>query len=167
MTSRSEMRGNMEKDRCYFASPIGMLCIEADKEAVTKLDLQENGKQLSDCKSPVLQKAVRELSEYFAGKRKVFTVPVKPQGTDFQKRVWKALAEIPYGETRTYGQIAAATGNPGACRAVGGANNKNPILILIPCHRVIGADGSLTGFGAGLPVKEWLLKLEGIKYETV
>ena len=104
--------------------------------------------------------AVKELEEYFQGKRKVFTVPCVPKGTDFQKRVWEALIQIPYGETRTYKEIAAAAGNPKASRAVGMANNRNPIPIIIPCHRVIGTNGSLTGYAGGLKVKEYLLKLE-------
>lgn len=109
---------------------------------------------------PVVQETVRQLDEYFAGKRREFSVPIKTQGTDFQEKVWAALRKIPYGETRTYGQIAAQVGNPKAGRAVGGANHNNPIMILTPCHRVIGADGSLTGFGGGLDVKEALLALE-------
>ena len=111
-------------------------------------------------KDPVLQETVRQLDEYFAGKRREFFIPLKTHGTDFQERVWKALRTIPYGETRTYGQIAEQVGNPKGGRAVGGANHNNPILILTPCHRVIGADGSLTGFGGGLEVKEALLALE-------
>ena len=87
-------------------------------------------------------------------------MPLTPEGTDFQKKVWEALKAIPYGETRSYAQIAAAAGNPKACRAVGGANNKNPLPVIIPCHRVIGADGSLTGYGGGLEIKRFLLNLE-------
>lgn len=109
---------------------------------------------------PVFQETARQLDEYFAGKRREFSVPIRTQGTDFQEKVWAALRKIPYGETRTYGQIAAQVGNPKAGRAVGGANHNNPIMILTPCHRVIGADGSLTGFGGGLDVKEALLALE-------
>lgn len=108
----------------------------------------------------VFRETARQLDEYFAGKRREFSVPIKTQGTDFQEKVWAALRKIPYGETRTYGQIAAQIGNPKAGRAVGGANHNNPIMILTPCHRVIGADGSLTGFGGGLDVKEALLALE-------
>lgn len=103
-----------------------------------------------------------QLNEYFAGKRRSFNLPLAPSGTAFQKRVWDELSRIPFGETRTYGQIAAAIGNPRACRAVGGANGANPIPVIVPCHRVIGSDGSLTGFGCGLPVKRFLLQLEGV-----
>lgn len=110
--------------------------------------------------SPLLQKAARQLDEYFNGKRKVFDLPLLPRGTDFQLKVWKALQTIPYGETRSYGQIAAITGNPKASRAVGMANNRNPIAIIIPCHRVIGHDGSLTGYAGGLELKQKLLGLE-------
>ena len=94
------------------------------------------------------------------GKRKSFDLPLKPEGTEFQKKVWNALLDIPYGETRSYKDIAVAIGNPKACRAVGMANNRNPISIIIPCHRVIGANGSLVGYGGGLPIKIELLNLE-------
>lgn len=101
-----------------------------------------------------------QLREYFAGERTSFELELAPEGTDFQKRVWKALEDIPYGETRSYGQLAAAIGSPGAARAVGLANGRNPIGIVVPCHRVIGADGSLTGYGGGLDRKQVLLELE-------
>lgn len=110
----------------------------------------------------LIQKAHEELGEYFSGKRREFTVPLRPEGTPFQEKVWQALRTIPYGETRTYGQIAAQIGNPKASRAVGMGNHKNPIAIMIPCHRVIGADGSMTGYGGGLDIKEFLLKREGV-----
>ena len=100
------------------------------------------------------------MEEYFAGQRKEFSLPLAPKGTEFQLRVWQALLQIPYGETRSYGELAAMVGNPKACRAVGGANHRNPLSILIPCHRVVGTGGSLTGYAGGLSVKEFLLKLE-------
>jgi methylated-DNA-[protein]-cysteine S-methyltransferase len=103
---------------------------------------------------------VQELSEYFSGKRTSFDLPLNPSGSAFQKRVWEQLRLIPCGQTRSYGDIAKAVGNPKAARAVGHANNRNPIMIIIPCHRVIGADGSLVGFGGGLEVKQFLLDLE-------
>jgi len=109
---------------------------------------------------PVLVRAVRQLEEYFAGGRRVFDVPLDPLGTPFQLRTWAQLREIPYGTTLTYGEQAAAMGRPTAARAVGGANGRNPLSILVPCHRVIGADGSLTGFGGGLETKRLLLALE-------
>jgi len=104
-----------------------------------------------------------QLDEYFAGKRRAFDIPLKPEGTAFQRQVWSILQTIPYGNTITYKDIALELGNLAAIRAVGRANGSNPIPIIIPCHRVIGADGSLTGFGGGLPLKEALLKLEGVR----
>lgn len=101
-----------------------------------------------------------QLAEYFAGERQDFDLPLHPAGTDFQKRVWTALAEIPYGQTASYGRTAVAIGAPDAARAVGLANGQNPIAIVVPCHRVIGADGSLTGYGGGLDTKRWLLAHE-------
>ncbi|MBP3670306.1 MAG: methylated-DNA--[protein]-cysteine S-methyltransferase [Bacteroides sp.] len=108
----------------------------------------------------LIKEAYRQLSEYLKGERKAFDLPLNPKGTDFQKRVWRALCDIPYGETRSYKQIAEAIGNPKAVRAVGMANNRNPITIVVPCHRVIGADGKLVGYGGGLEMKEFLLRLE-------
>lgn len=107
-----------------------------------------------------LKMAVGQLIEYLQGKRKVFDILLAPEGTAFQKKVWDALLKIPYGETSSYGKLAESIGKPGAARAVGMANNRNPIPVIIPCHRVIGADGSLTGYGGGLPMKEKLLALE-------
>lgn len=104
--------------------------------------------------------AKRQLSEYFDGSRRTFDLDLAPAGTAFQLRVWRALSDIPYGETRSYGQIAAAIGNPRAAMAVGGANGSNPLPIVVPCHRVIGSDGALTGFGGGLAAKRYLLDLE-------
>lgn len=105
---------------------------------------------------------VRQINDYFAGKRTQFELEVAPQGTSFQRQVWRQLGKIPYGETRSYGEIAASVGRPKGARAAGGAIGSNPIAVVIPCHRVIGADGSLTGFGSGLPVKRRLLRLEGV-----
>jgi len=109
---------------------------------------------------PVLDRLRAQLAEYFAGERRVFDVPVRPKGTPFQERVWKALLDIPYGEVRSYIDLARALGNPKAVRAVGGANGSNPISIIVPCHRVIGADGAIVGYGGGVERKEWLLALE-------
>lgn len=110
--------------------------------------------------TPVIKEAHQQLMEYLSGERKQFDLPLSPRGTAFQQRVWNALLEIPYGETRSYKQIAEAIGNPKAVRAVGMANNRNPLLIVVPCHRVIGADGKLVGYGAGIEMKEFLLRLE-------
>ena len=110
-----------------------------------------------------LEKALKALEKYFEGKKRDFTgLILAPSGTEFQLSVWRALSSIPFGETRSYADIARAIGNPKGMRAVGLANGKNPIPIIVPCHRVIGADGSLTGFGGGLPTKKWLLEFEGI-----
>ncbi|MEQ9123503.1 MAG: methylated-DNA--[protein]-cysteine S-methyltransferase, partial [Alphaproteobacteria bacterium] len=111
-----------------------------------------------------LDKAVKALALYFEGKQKDFSgLTLAAEGTDFQKRVWNALTRVPFGQTRSYAEIARAIGNPKGMRAVGLANGKNPLPIIVPCHRVIGADGSLTGFGGGLPTKKWLLEFEGLE----
>ena len=110
---------------------------------------------------PVLVQTEKELNEYFTGMRSGFTVPLDMRGTPFQRQVWEALLDIPFGQTRTYGQLAKQLGNPKATRAVGAANGRNPIAILVPCHRVIGHSGKLTGFAGGLDAKAYLLKLEG------
>ena len=110
--------------------------------------------------TPLIKDAFRQLSEYLIGERKEFDLPIRMRGTEFQKRVWRALLDIPYGETRSYKQIAEAIGNPKGVRAVGMANNRNQLLIVIPCHRVIGASGSLVEYGEGLEMKEFLLRLE-------
>lgn len=111
-------------------------------------------------KTKLIALAEAQLIEYIEGKRKYFNLPIAPEGTDFQKRVWERLIQIPYGKTKSYGEIAAETGNPKASRAVGNANNKNPIAIIIPCHRVIGKNGKLTGYAGGLDIKKTLLNLE-------
>ena len=110
---------------------------------------------------PPLPEVRRQLAEYFAGARRAFALPLAPAGTEFERRVWQALSAIPYGETRSYAEVAREIGRPEACRAVGRANGRNPIAVVIPCHRVIGSDGSLTGYGGGLELKRLLLDLEG------
>jgi len=110
--------------------------------------------------TPLIQKAVTQIKEYLAGKRKQFKLPLAMHGTEFQMAVWQALQKIPYGETRSYKEIAAMIDRPKAVRAVGMANNRNPISIIVPCHRVIGHDGKLVGYGGGLPLKQFLLELE-------
>ena len=116
--------------------------------------------EIKKTETPLLKEAAKQLDEYFSGKRKVFDLPLKANGTEFQKKVWKALTIIPCGQTRSYEQIAIMIDKPKACRAVGLANNKNPIAIIIPCHRVIGKDGKLTGYAGGLELKQKLLELE-------
>lgn len=146
---------------CKIHTMIGKLTLVADEESVKEIrfgwEIKEGEKEENH---PLLQWTRRELEEYFQGKRKEFSVPLKPDGTEFQKKVWKALTEIPYGETRTYGEVAAAVGNDKASRAVGMANHCNPILVIIPCHRVIGKNGKLTGYAGGLEKKTALLDLE-------
>ncbi len=134
--------------------------ISDNGEAITEICLTDGSLSQGE-PSELQKKALCELKEYFEGSLTEFTLPLAPEGTEFQKRVWRALCTIPYGETRSYGEIAKLIGNPKACRAVGGANNKNPIMIVIPCHRVIGADGSLVGYAGGTDIKKRLLELEG------
>ena len=140
-------------------TPIGLLTLQADEAAVTAIRFGADGAQDA---SPLLDAAEAQLREYFAGARRTFDLPLAPHGTAFQQRVWAALRAIPYGETRTYGELAAAIDSPNASRAVGMANHRNPIPIIIPCHRVIGANGTLTGYAGGLEIKRRLLALEGI-----
>lgn len=164
-----------------WESPIGSLFLAASERGLVKLEFHwKRGKR-----SPRLPTANgqppkanwveshaklrpyrRELEEYFAGKRKAFTFSLDLRGTDFQQRCWRALLDIPYGETRTYAQIARRVGHPQAFRAVGGANHDNPIAIVVPCHRVLASDGTLGGYGGGLPLKEKLLLLEGAPLQT-
>ncbi|WP_238918374.1 methylated-DNA--[protein]-cysteine S-methyltransferase [Clostridium sp. YIM B02555] len=147
----------------YYESKIGRIKMEESGIAVTKLDFVSNDDKeniIEGSKTELLIEIVKQLDEYFDGTRKVFDLPIEPEGTEFQKKVWKALIEIPYGETKSYGQIAKIIGNDKAARAVGMANNKNPIAIIIPCHRVIGANGKLVGYAGGLELKEKLLELE-------
>lgn len=120
----------------------------------------KHGRPLRHEKTELQQVALKQLNEYFEGKRTLFDLPLEPQGTEFQMKVWRELAKIPYGETRTYKQMAEAAGSPQGFRAAGLANNRNPVSIVLPCHRVIGSNGSLTGFGGGLDVKAKLLKME-------
>jgi methylated-DNA-[protein]-cysteine S-methyltransferase len=143
-----------------YTSPIGILRLEEEDDFIVGLGLDNSPLCKESHTTSMLEETVRELSEYFAGKRTAFDVPVRATGTEFQEKVWEQLRRIPYGETRSYGDIAEAAGNPKAARAVGHANNRNPVMILIPCHRVIGADGSLVGFGCGIAAKKYLLDLE-------
>jgi methylated-DNA-[protein]-cysteine S-methyltransferase len=155
----------------YFSktiwSPVGELTLVADDRGLAAI-LWENDKPdrvrlgaLSEkADHPVLLETERQLAQYFAGTRRTFDVPLSFAGTDFQKRVWAALLAIPFGETRSYGEIADQLGNPGASRAVGAANGRNPISIIAPCHRVVGSNGKLTGFAGGLEAKAFLLDLE-------
>jgi methylated-DNA-[protein]-cysteine S-methyltransferase len=143
-------------------SPLGTLWILANETSITAIHFPGDPPP-ADCvlqETPLLLRAKEQLTEYFYGNRSTFDLPLDPKGTSYQKTVWDALQTIPYGETRSYGEIAKQIGNPKAARAVGLANHNNPIPILIPCHRVIGANGSLTGYGGGLELKKMLLELE-------
>ncbi|MFC5865354.1 methylated-DNA--[protein]-cysteine S-methyltransferase [Acidicapsa dinghuensis] len=150
------------------SSPIGILKLVASDEGLVAVLWERDDprrvrlSELAECpEHPILVSAEKELKEYFAGTRDAFTIPLDMRGTDFQKQVWEALLGIPFGETRTYGQLANLLGNPKATRAVGAANGRNPLAILVPCHRVIGFSGKLTGFAGGLDAKAHLLRLEG------
>lgn len=143
--------------------PIGTVSAESDGTAVTALRFGPR-QELGAC--PVIDRCEQELAEYFSGKRRDFTVPLRPAGTDFQQKVWALLQAIPYGATATYGALAAKAGNTKAARAVGMACNRNPIAILIPCHRVVGSTGGLTGYAGGLEIKKTLLTLEGAAWKN-
>ena len=140
---------------------VGPLTLVSEGEALTELRFGGTPAPANSDTPPLLREAARQLEAYFARRLRQFELPLQPAGTPFQQAVWAALCEIPYGEVRSYGAIATRIGRPGASRAVGMANHNNPIAIVIPCHRVIGASGSLTGYGGGLPIKERLLRLEG------
>ena len=144
---------------CVIASPVGRLRIDADNTGICGVNRTEE--PLCPPEEPLLVNCARQLAEYFSGARRVFDLPLHPVGTAFRMKVWAALQQIPYGQTITYGELARRVGNERGSRAVGGANHHNPISIIIPCHRVIGTDGSLTGYGGGLDMKEALLRLEG------
>ena len=142
------------------SSPVGPLTLVEEDGALVRIVFGECFEEATVSNTPLLQQTARELDEYFRGERKAFTIPLNPKGTPFQKRCWEALCRIPYGETRTYAQQAAMIGSPKACRAVGMGNHRNPLPILIPCHRVVGKNGNLTGYAGGLEIKETLLNIE-------
>lgn len=143
----------------YIKTPLGIARIEGDKKGVSVISVSDEG-TVSIKVPTVLKEAVSQLNDYFEGKRTDFDFKLNPKGTEFQQKVWKALLEIPYGKTRTYLEQSKILGNANAIRAVASANGKNPLWIVIPCHRVIGADGSLTGYAGGLWRKKWLLEHE-------
>ena len=148
--------------RIFTDTPVGRIELHEDGGAITGVYFNKSDKTPSATtkETSLLKDAARQLQEYFSGARTSFDLPLAPHGTTFQRRVWAALRKIPYGETRSYGQLAAMIGSPKASRAVGGANNRNPICLIIPCHRVIGANGTLVGYGGGLPRKKQLLSHE-------
>ncbi|MBR5269054.1 MAG: methylated-DNA--[Anaerotignum sp.] len=144
----------------FYETPVGKLCVGEEDGVIVRTTWSKIPTEYILEETELILQCKMQLDEYFRGERKTFDLPLAPKGTDFQKKVWNALKEIPYGETRTYGEIAAAVGNPKAARAVGMANNKNPIGIIIPCHRVVGANGKLVGYAGGMEKKEWLLQFE-------
>ncbi len=150
-------------ERHVIASPIGALRLTARGGKLVRIEFDAPDAEASaEPRAGVLAQVCRQLQEYFAGTRREFALPLAAEGTDFQRAVWSALQEVPYGATASYGAIARRIGRPAAVRAVGLANGRNPIPIVVPCHRIIGSDGSLTGFGGGLHRKRWLLELEGV-----
>ena len=151
---------------CYMKSPVGKLFLAGDQQGLKHINFPVDSHPVQPgadwMEMPAFfTSVVSELKEYFAGKRQHFSVDIKPSGTPFQMDVWQALQTVPYGKTISYGELAKQVGNPKASRAVGAANGANPIPIIIPCHRAIGASGDLTGFGGGLETKKYLLDLEG------
>ena len=165
--ARSAIAGDMTLYSAPFDSPVGTLTLVADDAGLIAIlwpDDAPGRVRLEDARDdaahPVLSATAAQLAEYFAGGRTAFDLPLAPRGSDFQRAVWRALDAIPFGETRSYADIARAIGRPGAARAVGAANGRNPISIVTPCHRVVGASGALTGFAGGLATKRWLLAWE-------
>ena len=150
---------------CEISTPVGRLRLAGDESGLRGISFQNRFPRAAPAESPLsteapFREAIAQLEAYFAGALRRFDLPLAPEGTPFQREVWSALTAIPYGETVSYGELARRLGRPAASRAVGAANGQNPIPIVIPCHRVIGADGSLTGFGGGLAIKRRLLDLE-------
>ncbi len=143
-----------------FKSPIGFIRISAEDEFISELMFIEHDQPLVKSESQVIKDCIAQLEEYFSGKRKIFSLPLNPKGTEFQKHIWTLLQEIPYGKTISYSDLAIKAGDINLTRAVGPANGANKIAIIIPCHRVIGSNGKLTGYAGGLWRKEWLLNLE-------
>ena len=144
----------------YMNTIIGTIGIVEEEQKIIAIKMNKKLKDVEEKNTPLLQKTEKQLIEYFEGTRKTFDVPLNPKGTNFMKKVWTVLQEIPYGEVQTYGQIAKKIGNPKAARAVGKANHNNPIPIIIPCHRVIGANVKLVGYALGLEIKKFLLEWE-------
>ncbi|MCX2838806.1 methylated-DNA--[protein]-cysteine S-methyltransferase [Salinimicrobium sp. MT39] len=147
-------------NKASVKTPLGNAIFEGDANGISKLYLTEEISETTSVSTPFLQEAKEQLQQYFSGELQQFDLKLNPQGTDFQKRVWQALQNIPYGKTASYMELAKKLGDPLAIRAVAAANGKNPLWILVPCHRVIGSDGSLTGYAGGLWRKKWLLDHE-------
>jgi methylated-DNA-[protein]-cysteine S-methyltransferase len=152
-----------------YESPLGPIIAIANDEGIWSIDFVKakyakriGDDWVEDPKHPPLAECFRQLAEYFAGKRREFDLPLAPRGTSFQERVWREIARVPYGETISYGELAKRAGAPGQARAAGAATGRNPVGVVIPCHRIVGADGSLTGYAGGLDRKQQLLELEGV-----
>jgi methylated-DNA-[protein]-cysteine S-methyltransferase len=150
----------MQLYKTYLKSPLGPIEIVGNQDSIRELNFVEALLPADPGLPFCLQACFKQIDEYFKGQRRKFHLDLDPQGTPFQKMVWRQLEKIPFGEVVSYGQIAGVIGNSNACRAVGSANGKNPIAVIIPCHRVVGSDGSLTGYGGGLWRKEWLIRHE-------
>ena len=146
--------------QAYIKTPLGTALIEGDENGIAKISTLDAGIPVSDSVPDVLAEAIQQLNDYFAGKRRDFSFTMNPQGTEFQKKVWQALLQIPFGTTTSYQELSVKLGDVKAIRAVASANGKNPLWIVVPCHRVIGSDGSLTGYAGGLWRKKWLLEHE-------
>lgn len=143
-----------------YQTNIGQIWICEEDSKIIQLRFKKPETDIEEKETKLIREAIRQIDEYLQGERTSFTLPLNPQGTDYQKAVWSALQRVYYGETKTYKQIAEEIGSPKSCRAVGLANNRNPIAIIIPCHRIIGSNGKLVGYAGGLDVKEKLLALE-------
>jgi len=151
-----------------YVSPIGALLVEGNTDYITQISFIDTDRSDTDHAFaelpvyPVIKECINQLEAYFTGRLKMFDVPIAPAGTDFQKEIWRLLQKLPYGQSATYTQLSDMYGNPSAIRAVAAANGSNPIMIIVPCHRVIGAGYKLTGYAGGLHRKEWLLRHEGV-----
>ncbi len=150
------------KSLFFYETEIGTISIAEEDNFITEITfgMGDEDKNIPLTETPLTKETARQIREYLSGKRKSFDLPIAPSGTEFRQKVWSALQSVPYGETRSYKEIAVQIGNENACRAVGMANNKNPLPIIIPCHRVVGSDGKLVGYAGGLEIKEYLLNLE-------
>ncbi len=147
-------------ESAYIPTPLGIAKLEGDVNGLQSITVLDSEEELTEIIPEVLEDGVYQLKEYFEGQRKEFTLELNPQGTDFQKKVWEGLLQIPFGKTVSYLELSKTLGDVKAIRAVAAANGKNPLWIVIPCHRVIGSDGSLTGYAGGLHRKKWLLEHE-------
>jgi methylated-DNA-[protein]-cysteine S-methyltransferase len=149
-------------EKITLNTPLGLCVVEADELGITKISVTDETAQLNNITivNPFLIEAEKQLKAYFDGNLQIFNLTINPKGTDFQKKVWQALLKVPYGKTASYQEITNSLGDPKAIRAVANANGKNPLWIVVPCHRIIGSDGSLTGYAGGLWRKKWLLENE-------